>query len=311
LGALLSGGLDSSLVCAVASKILGVKSLNTFSIGMTGGTDLKYAKEVADHIGSNHTEIIFTPEDGLNAIDSVLDATETWDITTIRASVGQYLLGKYISQNTNIKVILNGDGADEVEMGYLYFYLAPNLEEAQQESEKLLEQIHRYDGLRVDRCISIHGLEARLPFLDQDFVDYYMAIDPILKMPTKERMEKQLIRDAFATLYPDILPNSVIYRKKEAFSDGVSSREKSWFTIIGEWIDQKITQEEYDSRDISIYGECKSKESYYYMKHFVEKFGHSAIGVIPGYWLPNWIETGGEPSARVLTVYNEDGDRSE
>jgi len=306
IGALLSGGLDSSLICAIASKILGVNNLKTFSIGMSKGTDLEYAQMVADHIGSSHTEVYFTPEEGLEAIDKVIDTTETWDITTIRASVGQLLLGSYISSNTDIKVVLNGDGADEVEMGYLYFYLAPDSDSAQKESIKLVKQIHRYDGLRVDRCISTHGLEARLPFLDQDFVDYYMGIDPELKIPTKTRMEKQLIRDAFGTLYPGILPSQVLYRKKEAFSDGVSSKEKSWFEMITEWIETRVTDKEFAIRDINHYGACKSKESYYYKKRFNEKFNKCVIesnDVIPGYWLPNWVETGGEPSARVLQVY--------
>jgi len=303
IGALLSGGLDSSLICGIISKILKVNNLRTFSIGMKKGTDLDYADKVSKHLNTNHTEIFFTPEEGLNAIDSVLETTETWDITTIRASVGQYLLGNYISKNTDIKVILNGDGADEVEMGYLYFYLAPNPEEAQKETIKLVEEIHRYDGLRVDRCISSHGLEARIPFLDTDFVDYYMSIDPELKIPTSKRMEKQLIRDAFYTLYPDILPYDVLYRKKEAFSDGISSKEKSWFEIIGEWIDIKINNEEYENRDLELYEFCKSKESYYYKKYFNNRFGNKNTHVIPRYWLPNWIETNGEPSARVLQVY--------
>jgi asparagine synthase (glutamine-hydrolysing) len=306
IGALLSGGLDSSLICAIASKILGINNLKTFSIGMSKGTDLEYAQMVADHIGSSHTEVYFTPEQGLEAIDQVIETTETWDITTIRASVGQILLGSYISANTDIKVILNGDGADEVEMGYLYFYLAPDAESAQKETIKLVKQIHRYDGLRVDRCISNYGLEARLPFLDQDFVDYYMRIDPELKIPTKSRMEKQLIRDAFATLYPEILPSQVLYRKKEAFSDGVSSKEKSWFEIITEWIETKVNDTEFSNRDMNDYGICKSKESYYYKKKFNEKFNKCILksnDVIPGYWLPNWVETCGEPSARVLQVY--------
>lgn len=321
IGALLSGGLDSSLVCGIASKILGVKNLNTFSIGMKMGTDLEYAAKVAIHLGCNHTEVYFTEEEGLEAIDNVLDVTETWDITTVRASVGQYLLGKYISKNTDIKVILNGDGADEVEMGYLYFYFAPNANEAQKETEKLLEEIHRFDGLRVDRCISIHGLEARLPFLDVDFVDYYMKIDPELKIPskrlenalhscpTKERMEKQLIRDAFNTLYPDLLPQEVMYRKKEAFSDGVSSKEKSWFQIITEWIDKKVSNEEYNERDMNKYEKCKSKESYYYRKRFNDKYNKTlnlSWDVISHYWLPQWLPNwlpNFEPSARVLEVY--------
>ena len=306
IGALLSGGLDSSLVCAIASKILGISNLKTFSIGMAKGTDLEYAQKVATHIKSTHTEVYFTPAEGLEAIDKVIDMTETWDITTIRASVGQLLLGQHISSNTNIKVILNGDGADEVEMGYLYFYLAPDAESAQQESIKLIKQIHRYDGLRVDRCISGHGLEARLPFLDQDFVDYYMGIDPELKIPTSTRMEKQLIRDAFATLYPEILPQEVLFRKKEAFSDGVSSKEKSWFELISEWINSQVTDKEFATRDANYYSMCKTKESYYYRKRFNDKFNKCVTpsnDVIPGYWLPNWIETNGEPSARVLQVY--------
>lgn len=307
IGALLSGGLDSSLVCAIASKILGYQGLRTFAIGMSKGTDLEYAGKVANHINSAHTEVFFTPQEGLDAIDQVIQVTETWDITTIRASVGQLLLGRYISSNTDIKVILNGDGADEVEMGYLYFYLAPNAKAAQEESIKLVKEIHRFDGLRVDRCISSHGLEARLPFLDQDFVDYYMQIDPELKVPRNGFcMEKQLIRDAFAKLYPDILPHEVLYRKKEAFSDGVSSKEKSWFELITEWINEKVTDREYEMRDMNWYSECKSKESYYYRRRFNELFNKTVLpsnGVIPHYWLPNWVETNGEPSARVLQVY--------
>ncbi len=306
IGALLSGGLDSSIVCAIASKILGYQGLRTFSIGMSKGTDLEYARKVSEHLKTSHTEVFFTPQEGLDAIDQVLQVTETWDITTIRASVGQLLLGRYISSNTDIKVILNGDGADEVEMGYLYFYLAPDAKSAQEESVKLVKEIHRFDGLRVDRCISSHGLEARLPFLDQDFVDYYMQIDPELKIPTSTRMEKQLIRDAFGRLYPDILPHDVLYRKKEAFSDGVSSKEKSWFELITEWIDTKVSDREFEMRDMNWYSTCKSKESYYYKKRFNELFNKTVLpsnDVIPHYWLPNWIETNGEPSARVLQVY--------
>jgi len=306
IGALLSGGLDSSLICAIATKILQVDNLRTFSIGMTRGTDLEYADKVVKHLNTDHTEILFTKEEGLNVINDVINTTETWDITTIRASVGQYLLGQYISKNTDIKVILNGDGADEVEMGYLYFYLAPDAHAAQEESIKLVKEIHRYDGLRVDRCISNHGLEARLPYLDTNFVDYYMSIDPELKICTKTRMEKQLIRDAFNYLYPDLLPKEVMYRKKEAFSDGVSSKEKSWFELITEWIDEQMTDEEYSFlRKYDEYKMCKSKEALYYRKKFNEKFNKKFEhnDVIPKYWLPNWVETNGEPSARILNVY--------
>jgi asparagine synthase (glutamine-hydrolysing) len=299
VGALLSGGLDSSIICGIMSKILGVKNLQTFSIGMINGTDLEYANKVAKHLDTNHTEILFTVQDGLQVIDNVIKCTETWDITTIRASVGQFLLGKYINENTNVKVILNGDGADEIEMGYLYFNLAPTHQDAQKETEKLIKEIHRYDGLRVDRCISGWGLEARVPFLDTNFLDYYMSINPELKIPTRDRIEKQLLRDAFNTLYPNMIPQQVLYRKKEAFSDGVSSTEKSWFIIIQEWIETQVTDFEFESRNDTT---IKTKEAYYYKMKFNEFFCkiYNHEQVIRHYWLPNWVDTNNEPSARVL-----------
>ena len=231
LGCLLSGGLDSSLIAAIAAKELNKKEekLRTFSIGMKDGTDLKYARMVANHIDSIHTEFIFTPEEGLDVIDEVIKCTETYDITTIRASVGQFLLSKKILETTDIKVLLNGDGADECQMGYLYFYLHPTIEEAYNERNKLLDQIHYFDGLRVDRNISYHGLEARLPFLDIKFVNLYYEIFPELLVPTKDRMEKYLIRNAIKKCCPELLPVEILWRKKEAFSDGISSIENSWF----------------------------------------------------------------------------------
>lgn len=234
IGCLLSGGLDSSLVASVAASLLRErgKTLRTFSIGMKEGTDIIYAREVAKHIKSDHTEFVYQPEEGLNAIKDVIDVTETFDITTIRASVGQYLISKKISESTDIKVVLNGDGADECQMGYLYFYLAPNAEEAKKDRDRLVQEIHLYDGLRVDRNISHFGLEARVPFLDEDFVNLFYKIDPSLLIPTSERMEKYLIRRAFEVIEPDVLPKCVLWRKKEAFSDGVSSKEKSWYQMV-------------------------------------------------------------------------------
>jgi len=198
IGCLLSGGLDSSLVAAIACRELKEKGkkLRTFSIGMTGGTDLYYAKMVADYIESDHTEVIFTPEEGLSVIEDVIKTTETFDITTIRASVGQYLLAKWISENTDIKVVLNGDGADECQMGYLYNYYSPSHIESHKDCIRLLDEIHLYDGLRVDRCISRWGLEARVPYLDKSFANLCKRIHPKLKMPSKEegKIEKWLIR---------------------------------------------------------------------------------------------------------------------
>lgn len=293
IGCLLSGGLDSSLIAALASKELkkNGKKLRTFSIGMENGTDLIYAKKVAEHIDSDHTEFIFTPEEGLSVIDEVIKCTETYDITTIRASVGQYLLAKKILENTDIKVLLNGDGADECQMGYIYFYLHPNINEAYLERNKLLEQIHYFDGLRVDRNISYHGLEARVPYLDREFVDLYYKIYPELLIPTKDRIEKHLIRKAFFDFLPDLLPNEILWRKKEAFSDGISSKEKSWFNILLEYYNKNVIEENLEI----------TKETYYYKNKFKELFGDNEQ-ILPRYWLPNWTNTK-DPSARTLEIY--------
>jgi asparagine synthase (glutamine-hydrolysing) len=290
IGFLLSGGLDSSLVVAIAAQMIGKENVRTFSIGMAGGTDLEYARKAAAHIGTQHTEVLFTAEEGIAAIPEVVRACETYDITTIRASVGQYLLAKYIAENTDIKVVLNGDGADEAEMGYLYFYNAPNEEEAHMESIHLLRNIHQFDGLRVDRCLAAHGLEARVPFLDPDFVKTMLSVPASVRIPTKKRMEKQFLRDAFFRLVPDLLPFDILYRKKEAFSDGVSKTTDSWFQIL-----QRTIQ-----CDFRAYPHIQplTAEAGYYRKLFDDMFPEQ-YEIIPHYWMPNWSTTS-DPSARTL-----------
>jgi asparagine synthase (glutamine-hydrolysing) len=315
IGCLLSGGLDSSLICSVAAKMLYEKDpdakFTAFSIGMKEGTDIQFAKLVAEHVNKKygnliHQIIYFTPEEGLEAIDAVIRATETFDITTIRASVGQYLIGKYISQNSDVKVILNGDGADEGQMGYLYFYLHPDERSAQEDHYRLLNEIHLFDGLRVDRAISCHGLEARVPFLDKDVVDFFRSVSSSSKVPNKERMEKFFFRNAFSTVYQNdpVLPESILWRKKEAFSDGVSGKEKSWFQWIQEHINSKVTDEEFEKLRCTLHPTIapQTKEAYYYMKKFKEYFG-AQWHIIPHYWLPQWSGNTQEPSARVLKVY--------
>jgi len=306
IGCLLSGGLDSSLIAAIAAKELAKTGqvLRTFSIGMQDGTDNKYAQMVADHIGSNHTVFYFTPEQGLESIEEVIKATETFDITTIRASVGQYLIGKKIAETTDIKVVLNGDGADECQMGYLYFYLHPDLVSARLERDKLLQQIHLFDGLRVDRNISYHGLEARVPFLDKEFVDLFYQIPTELLVPTKQHMEKYFIRRAFEIICPNLLPMEVLWRKKEAFSDGVSSKEKSWYLIVKEHYNNLVTDIEYESRHNLTHIVPHCKESFYYRKRFNELYGQNQK-VIPRYWLANWSDSK-DPSARTLKVYTDE-----
>lgn len=306
IGSLLSGGLDSSLVSALVAKFSKNK-IKTFSISMPGGTDQKYSNMVAKFIKSEHFNIELKKEDFLNAIEDTIYAIESYDITTVRASVGQYLVSKFIADNTDIKVVMSGDGSDELCSGYMYNFNAPTCEELHDEARLRLKEIHLYDSLRADRATSCHGLELRVPFLDQNFVNMFMKIDPKLRKPCKERMEKYLIRKAFDT--ENILPQEVLWRKKEAFSDGVSSEEESWHTTITKYIDNKISDEEYLSGK-NKFKHCppESKEAYYYRKIFCEKYGDKNCEVIPKFWLPNWCGDVKDPSARVLDVYNNKND---
>ena len=291
IGCLLSGGLDSSLVAGIAAKKIG-KNLHTFSIGMAGSPDIKYAKEVADYIGSTHYEIILDKDRFLDAIDNVIQTIESFDVTTIRASVGHYLIAEYIKKHTDVKVILGGEGADELCGGYIYFQKSPSPTEFNLECIKLLKNIHLFDVLRSDRCISSKwGLESRVPFLDKDFVSFYMSIDPKLKCDGN----KDLLRNAFASDY--IIPDNILRRRKEAFSDGVSDVQNSWHNIIQLYMKDKVTSKE-----------CPkgfTKEEYYYRKKFIECYGTRNLNIIPFYWKPNeaWVGTQKDPSARTLDIY--------
>jgi asparagine synthase (glutamine-hydrolysing) len=273
-----------------------------------------YAKKVANHIGSNHTEVYFTEEEGLEAIDDVIRTTETWDITTIRASVGQYLVSKYISQNTDCKVVLVGEGPDEVCSSYLFNYYAPNGEELDKASKEYVKKIHMFDGRRADRCISRWGLEARVPLLDVEFIESYWSIKPALRMPThshgENSMEKYLFRKAFdnTSIMLNLLPSEVLWRKKEAFSDGVSSKERSWFQMIQEYINNKFETNNFDiPSDILMNSFIPpTKEAQYYLYKFIEYFGKDRVSILPHYWQPKWSPNGDkfiDPSARVLNVY--------
>ena len=303
---LLSGGVDSSLVASISARILG-KNIRTFCCGIKGSTDMIYAKKVAEHIGSNHTEVYFTEEEGLAAIKDVIRTTETWDITTIRASVGQYLVSKYISEHTDCKVVLVGEGPDEVCSSYLFNYYAPNGDELDKASKEYVKEIHMYDGRRADRCVSRWGLEARIPLLDPEFIETYWNIDGRLRMPKTYNMEKYLFRKAFdnTSIMLDLLPNEVLWRKKEAFSDGVSSKERSWFQMIQEHINKKFEMKSYILPDNI--NTPPTKEAHYYLYKFIEYFGSNRINVLPHYWQPKWTIKKGDkfidPSARVLDVY--------
>jgi asparagine synthase (glutamine-hydrolysing) len=304
VGCLLSGGLDSSLISAlVASMSKDSTKLKTFSIGMKGSPDLQYAQLVAEHIKSDHHSVQLTEQDFLDAIETVIYNIESFDTTTVRASVGNYLISKYIREHTDVKVVFNGDGADEVCMGYVYNRNAPSLEEFRNENIKLLQEIHLFDVLRSDRSISSNGLEARTPFLDLDFVNYYLSIPTAFKMfGSNGRSEKYMLRKAFEKT--GLLPDEVLHRHKCAFSDGVSSIENSWHKTLKDFIDSQISDEEFESEKNNI-SHCTPvlKESYFYRKVFNKLFGKQAY-VIPHFWMPRWTNTQ-DPSARELENYKE------
>lgn len=306
LGCMLSGGLDSSLVASIASQELKKhgQKLRTFSVGMPNSTDEKYAKMVAEHIDSEHTHIELDQSVFLETIPQIVWITETYDITTVRASTGQYLGPKMISEMTDIKVLLIGDGSDEVASGYMYFHKTPSAEEMHKENIRLVEDIHLYDGLRADRGIASNGIEARVPFLDHSFIETYLSIDPKLRVPTNG-MEKWLLRESFKDT--GLLPHEVLYRKKEAFSDGISSKKKSWYEIIHEYVNELYTEEDYNKKKVEYeYLKPVSKESLYYRELFSHYFGYGNVcEVIPYYWLPKWVGATTEPSARTLSIYNE------
>jgi asparagine synthase (glutamine-hydrolysing) len=318
IGCLLSGGLDSSLVAALVQRCMREThpdfQLHTFSIGMEGATDLAYAQAVADHIGSIHHEVHFTPEEGIAVIPELIAVLESFDVTTVRASVGMYLLSKWISENTDVKVIFSGEGADELAQGYIYFHNAPTPADGHEESLRLLGDLYMYDVLRADRTISHFGLEARVPFLDKTFVSSYLNIAPELRHISghpdpSTRMEKHLIRCAFAD--PEIIPASVLWRRKEAFSDGVSSMDpaRAWHRLLTEHADLIISDLEYDcaleDRNKEIM-KPYSKEQYWYWKCFRNTYPRVNYAerqeLIPYIWMPKWSDTQ-DPSARMLTHY--------
>ena len=304
IGCLLSGGLDSSLVSALVARNYEPYKLNTFSIGMKGSTDLYYANLAAKHIKSNHHNIELTNDDFLNAIEETIYMIESYDITTVRASVGNYLVGKYIKNTTDCKVIYNGDGSEEIMGSYLWLSNIDNEEDFYVENHKLLTEISYFDVLRSDRSISDNGLEPRVPFLDKTFVDYVMSIPAKYKMFGDGIIEKKILREAFESM--NLLPNEVLFRKKEAFSDGVSSQEKSWFTIIQEHLETQISDEEFKTQQQKYsHNTPKTKEALYYRNIFEKYFsGHSNI--IPHFWMPNpkWCNVS-DPSARVLNNYSK------
>ncbi|MEC9485404.1 MAG: asparagine synthase B [Candidatus Izemoplasma sp.] len=302
LGFLLSGGLDSSLVCAIAQKYTKAP-IKTFSIGMdTDPIDLKYAKQVAEYLGTDHTEVTMTKEDVIDALESVIYAIESYDITTIRASIGMYLLAKHIHQNTSIKALVTGEVSDEL-FGYKYTDFAPSKEAFQEESIKRVKELYMYDVLRADRCLAANSLEARVPFGDPDFAQYVLRINPLFKM-NKYQTGKFILRKAFDS--NDYLPHSILYREKAAFSDAVGH---SLVDELKAYANAHYTDQAYEQKRLNYAPIPLSKEALLYREIFDQYYpNHSHL--IKDYWMPNKSWEGckvSDPSARVLSNYGKSG----
>lgn len=303
VGFLLSGGLDSSLVCAIAAK-KSKERIKTFAIGMSeDAIDLKYAKQVADYIGSDHTEVYMTPDEVLSSLETVIQLLGTYDITTIRASMGMYLVCKAIHEQTDIRVLLTGEISDEL-FGYKYTDFAPDARAFQEESQKRIHELHMYDVLRADRCISVNSLEARVPFGDLDFVKYVMAVDPELKLNTYGK-GKYLLRHAFEQ--GGYLPDEILWREKAAFSDAVGH---SLVDYLKQYAEDKYTDEEFESRcENYVHAIPFTKESLLYREIF-EKYYKGQSEMVVDFWMPNAEWEGcnvKDPSARVLANYGDSG----
>ena len=303
VGFLLSGGLDSSLVCAIAARECD-QPIRTYAIGMReDAIDLKYAREVADFIGADHTEVFMTPDEVISTLETLIELLGSYDITTIRASMGMYLVCKAIHETSDIRVILTGEISDEL-FGYKYTDFAPSAEAFQQEAAKRIREIHMYDVLRADRCISVNSLEARVPFGDLDFVKYVMSLDPEIKLNTYGK-GKYLLRHAFEGL--DYLPEDILWREKAAFSDAVGH---SMVDYLKEYAEGCYSDEEFEAR-CTMYDYAKpfTKESLLYREIF-EKYYPGQAEMVVDFWMPNREWEGcdvDDPSARVLANYGASG----
>ncbi|XP_006636235.1 asparagine synthetase [glutamine-hydrolyzing] [Lepisosteus oculatus] len=303
IGCLLSGGLDSSLVAATLLKLAQEDDLKypvqTFAIGTDDSPDIHAARTVANYIGSEHHEVLFTPEEGIQAVDEVIFHLETYDITTVRASVGMYLVSKYIRDKTDSVVIFSGEGSDELTQGYIYFHKAPSPKAAADDSLRLLEELYLFDALRADRTTAAHGLELRVPFLDHRFTAYYLSLPEEMRVP-KNGVEKHLLRAAFQDT--KLLPDEILWRRKEAFSDGLSSTKKSWFSILQEHVESKVNDLELEKAAVKFpHNPPKTKEGYFYRQIF-EKHYPGRADWLSHYWMPRWIAAS-DPSARTLSIY--------
>ncbi|XP_078703675.1 asparagine synthetase [glutamine-hydrolyzing]-like isoform X2 [Branchiostoma floridae x Branchiostoma belcheri] len=303
IGCLLSGGLDSSLISALllkhAKKSGIVYPVQTYAVGMEGSPDVLAARTVAKYIGSEHHEVSFTPEEGIQAIEDVIYNLESYDVITIRASVAMYLVSQYIRNKTDSVVIFSGEGSDELAQGYIHFNKAPSAEEADVESRRLLEDLYMYDVLRADRMPSAHGLELSVPFLDHMFTGYYLSL-PAEVRRAKDGVEKYTLRKAFDGT--GLLPDEILWRPKEGFSDGVLSVKTSWQETLKEYVEEQVSDQMMEDAPKTFpFNPPRTKEAYYFRQIFEKQFPGKSKW-IPYYWMPRWSKTN-DPSARTLKHY--------
>lgn len=299
MACMLSGGVDSSTMAALVAKFSD-HPIHTFSIGMEGSTDLGYARIMAEHIHSVHHEVVLTEEDFLQAVPEVIQAIQSYDVTTVRASTPMYLLSKYIRQNTDFKVIFSGEGPDEVCGSYMYFHASPGPDDSAQECRRLVKDMHYFDVLRADRCTAHWGLEVRVPLLCIYFIQTYWSIDPELRVPY-QGMEKWILRKAVE----DLLPSIVAWRPKEGMSDGCSSQKRSWFQILQESIEEKVTDEQLASAPTTYPHHTPQTKESYWIRQTYDKFYPEMDHLIPYQWMPRWVGCVKDPSARVLKQYKQ------
>lgn len=302
IGCLLSGGLDSSLITALVAQHVPKGTLHTFSVGLPGSPDLRYAKMVADHLGTIHHEIMLTNQELLEHVEPCIYQIESFDTTTVRASTPMFKMCQTIKQTTDITVIFSGEGSDEASGSYMYFHNAPTADAFQTECLRLMNDLQYFDVLRCDKSTAGAGLEVRVPFLDKAFLQYYMSINPELKLP-RNGIEKYLLRKSFDGL--SLLPHDVLWRMKEGMSDGVSSHTKSWYEIIQDNVDKSMSDATFQDTSATFPSNAPaSKEALYFRSIFQKHYG-GRDAVIPYYWLPRWCGNVSEPSARILNVYKK------
>lgn len=303
-GALLSGGVDSSLIASIATKIMRAKNpnfkLHTYSVGLKGAPDFKYSQMVADYLGSDHHEVEFTVEEGIDCIRDIIYHLETYDVTTIRASIPMFLLTRYI-KSCGLKMVLSGEGADEILGGYLYFHSAPNADDFHHETVSRVMNLWSSDCLRANKSSLAWGVELRVPFLDTDFVNYAMSVRPEDRMITKANrdIEKYILRAAFAD---DYLPDEVLWRQKEQFSDGVGY---NWIDSIRSYAAGHVNDGLFKrAKDLYPFNTPLSREGFYYRQLFEEIFPNKSCIKTVKQWIPR-LDWGcsSDPSGRAQKVH--------